>query len=117
MKTQSFRTGMKCAFVLASLALLTEQAETSSSKQTVIKVLAFGIDSLGIQSLKALVTQLGVTISRRPLNREKPSALAEGVFTELRFGVYLDTIMGFKYNLEQFQRGQQQAIQLTKLSI
>lgn len=38
-------------------------------------------------------------------------------FIELRFGVYLDTVMGFKYNLEQFQRGQQQAIQLTKLSI
>lgn len=41
----------RCVHVIA---LLTEQSETSSSKQTVIKVLALGIDSLGIQSLKAL---------------------------------------------------------------
>ena len=47
---------MNFAFVLVSLALLTEQAETSSSKQTVVKVLALGIDSLGIQSLEALAT-------------------------------------------------------------
>lgn len=49
--------GMKCAFVLASSALLTEQAETSSSKQTVIRILALGIDSLGTQSLEAPVSQ------------------------------------------------------------
>ena len=42
--------------------------------------MALGIDSLGIQSLKALATQLGVA-GKRPLNREKPSALAEEVFT------------------------------------
>lgn len=38
-------------------------------------------------------------------------------FIELRFGVYLDTIMGFKHNLEHFQRGQQQATKLVNLSI
>jgi len=71
MKTQHFRAGMKCALVLTSPALLTEQAETSSSKQTVIKVLALGIDSLGIQSLEDLVTQLGVTTSIRSLAAAK----------------------------------------------
>ena len=55
------------------------QAEIRSLKALVI--LALGIDSLGIQSLEALVSQLGETKSSRPLNREKPSALAEGVFT------------------------------------
>ena len=43
------------------VSLLTEQAETSSSKQTVVKVLALGIDGLGIQSLEAPVSQLGET--------------------------------------------------------
>jgi len=38
-------------------------------------------------------------------------------FIELRFGVYLDTIMGFKHNLEHFKGSQQQAVQLTKLPI
>ena len=72
----------------ATLALLlTEQSETSSSKQTVSAILAIGIDSLGIQSLVALVTQFRVTNGSRPLQSgesyswEKPSALAEGVFT------------------------------------
>lgn len=63
------------------VALLTDQAGTSSPKQTVISVTALGIDSIGIQSIVALVTQLRVTTGRRPLNREKPFALAEGVFT------------------------------------
>jgi hypothetical protein len=71
MKTQHFRAGMKCALVLISPALLPEQAETSSSKQTVVKVLALGIDSLGIQSLEDLVTQLGVTTSIRSLAAAK----------------------------------------------
>ncbi len=38
-------------------------------------------------------------------------------FIELRFGVYLDTTMGFQNNLEKFTRGQHQTAQLTKLSI
>lgn len=38
-------------------------------------------------------------------------------FIELRFGVYLDTTMGFQNNLEKFIRGQYQMAQLNKLSI
>ena len=38
---------------------------------------------MGIQTLKALVTQLGVTRDRRPLNPEKFSVLAEGLFTSV----------------------------------
>ena len=64
-------------------AVLTEHSQTSSCKQTVINVTALGIDSIGIQSIVALDTQLGVSTGRRPLNREKPSASAEGVFTSL----------------------------------
>jgi len=40
-----------------------------------------------------------------------------GDFIELRFGVYLDTVMGFKNNIEKSVVRQQQASQLTKLSI
>jgi len=40
-----------------------------------------------------------------------------GDFIELRFGVYLDTIMGFKNNFEKSIMRQQETSQLTKLSI
>ena len=38
-------------------------------------------------------------------------------FIERRFGVYLDTISGFQYNLNNFERTQQQVAQRNKLSI
>lgn len=38
-------------------------------------------------------------------------------FIELRFGVYLDTIMGFQYILEKFKVSQQQTVRLTKLTV
>lgn len=38
-------------------------------------------------------------------------------FIELRFGVYLDTIIGFQYNLQNFKRSQLQVAQHIKLSI
>ena len=38
-------------------------------------------------------------------------------FIELRFGVYLDTIVGYKLNLERFIQVQYQTVHLTKLSI
>ena len=38
-------------------------------------------------------------------------------FIELRFGVYLDSVMGFQYNLENFKRSQQRSAEQNKLSI
>ena len=55
------------------VSLLTIQAETSSSKQTVTSVLALGIDSLGILPLNALAAHWvwlrveGPLIGRSPL--------------------------------------------------
>ena len=59
---------------------MTNLAETSSSKQIVWPLTALGIDSLGIQSLKALATYCMWLRAEGP-EREKPAALAEGVFT------------------------------------
>ena len=63
------------------------QAKTCSLKAPLN--LALGIDSLGIQSLKALAAhwvwlRAKVLGMGEILSMEKPSALAEGVFTDLR---------------------------------
>ena len=50
------RSCFKFAILLYTFPLLTNQSETSSSKQIVTSVLALGIDSLGIQSLEAFAT-------------------------------------------------------------
>jgi hypothetical protein len=38
-------------------------------------------------------------------------------FIEMRFGVYLDTIMGFQFNLEDRTRRQAQTVQTLRLSL
>src|SRR5437870_3173901 len=38
-------------------------------------------------------------------------------FIELRFGVYLDTLRGFQFNLEDCKRSQLQTVQKMKLSM
>lgn len=69
MKTHHFKAVMKYAFLLECLTQLTKLAETNSSKQTIIKILALGIDSLGIQSLKALIVQWAQLRAKIPKRR------------------------------------------------
>ena len=81
---------MKCAISLQSLAQLTELAETSSSKQTVIKVTALGIDSVGIQSLEAPVSQFGETNGSESLITAKADRGGSSLLQLGEYSLYSD---------------------------